>query len=183
MTEWKVGRGARCCAATGRAFAPGEEYFSALVEAADGFQRLDYAVEAWAGQETGRFFSFWKTRMPREEEEADARRIVDTEVIYRFFRKLADTDTVEKQTFRYLLALILVRKRFLRLTDFVRRDGREYLLAWDRRAEEALEVLNPEATRETLAAAQRELGCIFDMDFEEGEGEAGPVPEEAAAES
>jgi hypothetical protein len=194
MKDWKVGKGSRACAATGRAFEPGEVYYSALLEEGEGFRRLDYAADAWAEVNTGTLFSFWKTRMPTEDEGQSSRpRTVDTEVIHAVFRRLADAEGPEKQTFRYLLALMLVRKRRLRLDD-IRRDGDvEVLEVWDRTASETATVVNPEASAEALDAAQRELAVIFDMDFDEDDAsgasnveepaEAGQSAAEAEAES
>jgi hypothetical protein len=196
MADWKVERGTRRCAVSERPFEPGETYYSALLEDEEGFRRQDFCAAAWQEQDPAAFFSFWKTRLPEEgEEERPQRRFIDTDVIYTFFTRLRDAASEEKQTFRYLLALILIRKRYLRLEEFTRgADGREYLVVHDRRAEETLHILNPEATREALAAAQQELSCIFDMDFEDegpapaageeqGDGAPAAAPDDAETES
>ncbi|MBN1257725.1 MAG: hypothetical protein JXA52_08475 [Planctomycetes bacterium] len=166
MADWKVERGRKQCAATERPFEEGEVYFSVLIEQDDTFQRLDFSLEVWKEQEKNQFFSFWRTRMPSASEEPK-RRFIDTEVIYNFFTRLADAESEMKLTFRYLLALILLRKRFLRLDEIIKQDGEEYLAVWDRRVSKYLRILNPHATCETLEEAQRELSCIFDMDFVE----------------
>ncbi len=166
MVEWKVERGMPRCAGTEREFEPGERYYSALVEEGDSFRRLDFCAEAWPRQNAGEFFSFWKTRLPAETDEPK-RRFIDTNVIYSFFTRLQEAEGVGKLTFRYLLALILIRKRYLRLDSIVKQDDGEHLAIWDRRAQESLQVVNPDASREQLATAQQDLSCIFDMDFDE----------------
>ncbi|MFH0911309.1 MAG: hypothetical protein V1918_07405, partial [Planctomycetota bacterium] len=160
MADWNVERGARRCAATGRAFEAGETYYSALVEEGDSFSRFDYSPEAWGREEKDRFFSFWRTRLPAEGEEP-RRRFVDTEVIHRFFTRLEEAESPAKLAFRYLLALLLIRKRVLRLEAIERDDAGERLRVYDRRQERTLRVRNPEAAPSDLAAAQEELGAIF----------------------
>jgi hypothetical protein len=166
MTSWQVERGTKKCTACEKAFEEQENYFSALSEEKDTFRRDDYCPECWKEADREQFFSFWKTRIPAYTDEPK-RRFVDTEVIYMFFSKLEDTESVEKLLFRYLLCLILVRKRFLRLDDFAKEDDKEFLVVWDRRQEKSLKVLNPDAGEEELATAQQELACIFDMPFDE----------------
>lgn len=166
MPDWHVQRATRRCAATERPLEPGETYYSALVEEGDSFKRLDFSLAAWPEQDTSGFFSFWRTRLP-EETEAPRRRFVDTAVIHAFFTRLEEEESPAKQTFRYLLALILIRKRFLRLDGIERDAAGEYLAVHDRRRDRALQVRNPEPSAEALATAQQELGCIFDMDLDD----------------
>jgi hypothetical protein len=184
MADWKVERGPKRCAVTDRPFEEGEAYYSALAEE-DGMPvRQDYSLEAWPEVKKDAFIAFWRTRLPAAGE-PPRRRLVDTEVIHTLFTHLEDDPVPEKITFRYLLALILVRKRVLRLDDIVREGGREYLAVRDRRAGTDLRVLNPEADAETLAAAQQELSAIFDMDFEAAENaeENGETGDEERAEA
>ena len=45
--DYEVQRSARRCATSGREFAPGEKFYSALVVEGAELRRYDYAVEAW----------------------------------------------------------------------------------------------------------------------------------------
>ena len=60
-TDWDVSKGQRTCDLTGRLFAEGETYYSALVETENGFDRHDYSEESWDRLEPEKknaFFSF-----------------------------------------------------------------------------------------------------------------------------
>ncbi|MHC4871743.1 MAG: hypothetical protein ACYTFY_07850 [Planctomycetota bacterium] len=181
MADWQVEKGKKMCSPCEHIFEENEKYFSALVEREEHFARDDYCLGCWDGAEKEEFFSFWKTRMPDDNEEPK-RRFVDTQVIYMFFTKLEDAESTEKLLFRYLLCLILIRKRFLRLDDFLKEDDGEYLMIWDRKAEKILKIYNPEVTEEHLIEAQKELSCIFDMPFDD-DAEEVPAGEDSAEES
>lgn len=172
MADWQVEKGRKMCSACEHEFEEREDYFGALIENSDSFTRDNYCLGCWKDTGKDDFFSYWKTRIPSSDEEPK-RRFVDTEVIYMFFTKLEDTESVEKLLFRYLLCLILIRKRFLRLDNFLKEEGSEYLQVWDRKQEKELKVLNPDATEEGLENAQKELSCIFDMPFGDDEEESG----------
>ncbi len=178
MTDWNVRRPDRRCAATGREFEEGEVYYSALIERKQGFERVDFSAEAWADEPQERYFSFWRTRRP-EAGEPPRRRMVDVEVVHQFFNRLAGDDRPERLTLRYLLALILMRKRVLRLDATEHEGEAEVLRAYDRRAERLVRVRNPHAGPDELAAAREELACIFDMPLPEDEEHlAAPEPAE-----
>lgn len=181
MADWKVDRGKKMCSPCEHVFEENEKYFSALVDNEKYFARDDYCLGCWEKADKENFFSFWKTRMPDDNEEPK-RCIVDTQVIYMFFTKLEDAESTEKLLFRYLLCLLLIRKRFLRLDDFLKEEDGEYILVWDRRAEKSLKVYNPEVTDELLLEAQKELSCIFDMPFDD-DAEETPIEEDSNAES
>jgi hypothetical protein len=100
----------RRCAATGRELAPGEAYYSALVPDGEGWRRLDYAVEAWQGPPP-EALGWWKSQRP------DVRRAhwAPNDVLLDFFDRLEGQ--AENQDLRYVLALLLVRRRVMRLEE------------------------------------------------------------------
>lgn len=81
--------------------------------AALGMQRLDVSKEAWdAGFRPERLFSYWKTtvRQPNEKK----RLFVDDAVLMNLLRRLEDATEPQRLAFRYVLMLILMRKKLLR---------------------------------------------------------------------
>jgi uncharacterized protein YbaR (Trm112 family) len=119
----------RRCAATGRELAPGEAYYSALVPDGEGWQRLDYAVEAWQGPPP-EAIGWWKSQRP------DARRAhwAPNDVLLDFFDRLEGQ--AENQDMRYVLALLLVRRRVMRLEETQTDEhGRETLVLYCPRRE------------------------------------------------
>ncbi len=161
MTTWEVSKHRRVCSASRRPLAVGEEHYSALREGGETFVREDYALEAWEDVDKSAFFSYWRTRVP-DEEEKRKRLIIDIEAFYAFFLSLHEAQEAHRQIFRYLAALILVRKRVLRLDDIEKHEEGETLRLFDHRAKAPVTVFAPPATVEELAEAQEALNQIFD---------------------
>lgn len=124
MLDYEIHAGSRTCHETGRKIAPGEEYYSALVPEAGELLRRDYSLEAWQGPPEGAA-AHWKTRVP-ESDRADRLVWASAPAMIEFFESISDDPA--QADLRYVAALLLVRRRTLRL-ESTRRDekGREML--------------------------------------------------------
>jgi hypothetical protein len=117
--EWKIKARGHVCSVTGRPFADEEPFHTAIFEDAgtDGFVRRDFSVEAWEA-ERGRLdpFSHWRSvyEAPREE---PRKGIVEKETAEGLLRRLIDADEPATENARFVLAVMLERKRTLRETD------------------------------------------------------------------
>jgi hypothetical protein len=166
MTEYDVAKAHGRCAVSGRPIAEGEIFYTALVPAGEGFERRDYSAECWQGPPPEAVCHF-KTRLPRKEEARKT--LVDNEVLVNFFLRLADTPDEVKLRFRFVLALILLRKRLLRYESTLREGSAE---TWELRlmADRSLHrVLNPALDDSQIQELTAELGVIL----------AGHLPDDA----
>lgn len=161
---WHIARSSRTCTHTGLAIEPGQPFYSALVEKEDSFERRDFSAEAWPEVEKDDFFSYWKNK--GRAENPDKAPPVDYERLLGFFDSLEGAAEPGKRLFRYVLALILVRRRRLRLDDMSRVPEGDRLVVYDRRSNRALEIIASEASREELEKTQEKLNQLFDCDFE-----------------
>ncbi len=168
VVEWQVAKSSRVCAHTGRVLEEGEVHYSALVEDGEGFVREDYAGEAWPDVDKGRFFGYWRTRVP-DAGEPRRRLVIDVEAFYSFFASLEDPQEPHRQVFRYLVSLILTRKRVLRLDEIEKGPEGDHLVLYDRRAEQTVRVFCPPVTDEQLAQAQENLNEIFECQIDPAE--------------
>lgn len=120
---YEITRSTGQCALTGRTLEPGEAYMSTLVESdptaavtpatALGLHRVDVSMEAWdQGQRPQRLFSHWKSIVPQPNQKKKL--FVDDEVLMNLLRRLADASEPQRLAFRFVLALILMRKKLLR---------------------------------------------------------------------
>lgn len=116
------------CAFTGKALEPGEAYVATLVEvepspedgAAEpsaagqlGFKRIDVALSAWEeGRRPENLFSHWRATAPQPNEKKKL--FVDNEVLLQLFRRLGEDERDDRLAFRFVLGLILMRKKMLR---------------------------------------------------------------------
>ena len=162
---WHIARSTRTCAGSGEPIPAGIPFFSALIESGETFERRDFLPEAWSGADKALFFSYWKNKGVEAGEEK--RRSVDYDRLLAFFDSLEGAEEPQKRLFRYVLALILVRRRRLRLEDAGRVEGGDRLVLHDRRREGMVEIIAPEASREELAAVQAKLNELFECDVEE----------------
>ncbi len=109
MIDYEVQRCTRHCAASGRELQPGEEFYSTLTAEGAQVVRRDYAAEVWQGppEET---LGWWKSHMP----ERDAKKLhwAPNDVMLELLESLESRP--EKQDMRYVLSLLLVRRRVLR---------------------------------------------------------------------
>lgn len=160
---WHIGRCTRTCAGSGRPIEPGQPFYSALIDKDDSFERRDYSADVWAEVDKGEFFSYWKNKGLQT---ADRTPPMDYDRLLAFFDGLEGAEEPGKRLFRYVLALVLVRRRRLRLDDMSRTPEGDRLVVWDRRnGGRTLEILAPEAGREELEKTQEKLNELFDCDF------------------
>lgn len=162
--DWELARTTGRCAATGRAFGEGEAYYAALFETPAGLERRDYSLEAWSGPPEGSF-CHWRGRIPIRERKPAALEI-DGQMLSQLFVSLEEEQSETRQQFRFVLALLLLRKRLLRFEQAVRKDGQEF---WQMRllSDKSLhQVLNPRLGEEQIARLSAQLTALLSGEME-----------------
>jgi hypothetical protein len=154
MTDYQIQEHTRCCAATGRELRPGERFYTVLLEEAGKFVRKDYSSEAWQGPPEGTF-SFWSGRVPARNE--DRRPRIDDEMLVDCFGRLEGETEPGRLNFRYVLALLLMRRKRLKFEEVRTEDGQEVLCLRCSRTRASHQVVNPRLTEEEMAAVQDEV--------------------------
>lgn len=166
MEQWELARPTGVCGVTGRELREGEEYYAVLFEDADSFRRVDYCLEVWKGPPQEAFCHF-KTRVPVREA-TRKRLLVDDDMLINLFLRLADQTEPLRLQFRFVLALILMRKRLLRYQETIQDGGVEYWLMNLAKEQSVHRVLNPHLTDEQTEGVSRQLGAILHGDALEG---------------
>jgi len=154
--EYEIQHGGRKCSKTGREFSPGETYYSVLVFEQGQWKRYDYAAEAWQGPPPDAF-GWWKSQVPQT---AARKHWAPNDVMLDFWDQLADEP--DKQDIRYVLTLLLIRRRVFRLESEQRlADGRELLVVYCPRREVVYQVpaVVPEQAR--IRQIQEELTALL----------------------
>jgi hypothetical protein len=155
--DYDVQRFTRHCATSGRELAPGEEFYTALVVEGAEVRRLDFAIEAWQGPPE-RSLGWWKSRVPMPE--ARRPRMAPNEALLEVFVGLEGV--AEKADMRLVLALLLVRRRVLRLekqeTDAA---GRETLTLFCPRDEATYSVISVMPNEARAQEIQDELSRLL----------------------
>jgi hypothetical protein len=156
MTDYEIQGPARVCAATGRELRPGDR-FHAVLEARDGgLVRTDYAAGAFPGAPAGAI-AHWTGRVPASDK--PRKPVINDEVLLGCFERLTESADENGRNFRYVAALLLMRKKRFRFEDVARdaASGRDVLILKDAKAGAVHEVADPRLTDEQTAAVQAEL--------------------------
>ncbi len=180
MKPWETVKPTGACAITGRELAEGEEFYAVLFEDGESFRRQDYALEAWTTPPEGAYCHF-KSRVPVREPK-QKRLFVDDEMLVNLFLRLAEETSPAKLQFRFVLSLILMRKRILRYEETVLDGDHEF---WQMRLvrEQSLHrVLNPRLSDEQIEGVSRQLGAILQGNQAEDAGLVDLAGDQAAGE-
>lgn len=152
----------KSCFATGRELLPGMRCHSALVEQNGRLVRIDYAEEAWKGPPEGTV-GHWSCTVP-EAEMAKAPPL-DSAAMMRYFEQLSEEPNPAREKFRFILALLLLQKRKLRIEGTREEDGTEYLQLAGSRGEGPFEIPNQQLDDEEMNRLQEELSTHLAVEW------------------
>jgi hypothetical protein len=155
MTDYQIQAPTRRCAVTGRELRPGEKYFSALLDEAGRFARHDYGPESWSGPPPGAV-AHWAGRVPTGGEAA-RRPPIDDELLVECFQRLDGATEPARVHFRYVVALLLMRRKRFKFEDVHKDATGETLTLRDTRSGERYHVTDPGLTEDAMAAVQDEV--------------------------
>ncbi len=174
--NWNIRTRAQVCAHSARPFAEGEVLVTALVEdvKTGELARRDYALEAWPEVEAqlAPGFSFWRTAYEVTKVEGRPE-IVEKESAEVLLRRLCEEDSIATEKTRYILAVMLERKKQLKQTGTRETEEASYLIYEQPKSGEVFLIRDPELKLAQLEEVQLEVSRLLG-----GGGEAAP---EAAA--
>ncbi|MHC4206543.1 MAG: hypothetical protein ACYSTT_17965 [Planctomycetota bacterium] len=162
MSEWEITKSLGQCSGTERKIEYGEEYFAALVETGEGLQRRDFCAEYWEDQKP-EVFCYWKTRLPEQGQKKQL--FVDDQMLMAFFERLEKETEQEKVNFRFVLALILMRKRILKYDETKNVDDQEIWCLRIVGEKQIVEVINPHLDEEQIEQLSSQIGEILQTDL------------------
>jgi len=173
VTDYKIRKRDSVCSVSGRPFAPGDVVVSVITEEGEGFVRRDMHEDCFAERE-GEAYCFWRSRYP--EPPAPPNRL-DYDLAQTFFDRLLKEADPARDGLVFTLALLLSRKRRLKIKETRRLPEGELLRVVVPRAEEdeVLSVRAPRLDAEEVERLQRDLEALF--------GLPGSEPEEPPAEA
>lgn len=154
MTDYQIQPNTRRCAATGRELKPGEKVYTVLLDESGKFIRQDYSSESWAGPPPNAF-SFWAGLVPASE--ASKRPRFDDDLLADCFARLEGQTEPSRLSFRYVVALLLMRRKRLKFDEAKKVDDREVLCVRDVRTGTQHQVVNPRLTEDEMASVQDEV--------------------------
>jgi len=163
MEEWEIAKSLGYCYGTGRKIEPGQQYVATLVQTEEGLQRRDFCIEYWQ-REKPEVFCYWKTTLPHPDQKRHI--FVDDDMLMAFFERLENETEQEKVNFRFVLMLILVRRRKLKYDSTRIEQGREIwrlrVVGGDGRY---VEVVNPNLSEQEIEQLSSQLGQILQTEL------------------
>ncbi len=166
--QYEIAKPSGACAATGEPIEPGEIMIATLAERAedDGFERRDYSARAWEnGARPRGMIGHWRTVMPTPD--AEPKPFIDDDSLLGMFHQLEDAEEPSRLAFRFVLALMLLRKRMLRPAGVEKRGDQTIMLVRARGAhgwsadDPPIEVVDPGLDEQTLESVTDQLGQVI----------------------
>jgi hypothetical protein len=175
--EWdgKISQATLSCAATGRALAAGETFYSGLRLADGAFARVDFSADAWPAQDPAAFLSWWRQVVPHPERKARVLKL-DAASLGRIFNDLKESSERPQHCFCYVVALCLARMKKLHLVA-IERDERSPILVFEDRPNRATHRLrDPGMSSDEEEQVRRNLMDIISIDGDEASREIPATP-------
>ncbi|MDA0658278.1 MAG: hypothetical protein O2931_03710 [Planctomycetota bacterium] len=145
--EFEVKRLTKRCATTDQELRAGEVYFSALVQQGAEVVRQDFCSEAWQGPPTGTI-GWWTGTVPSLE--TTRTHWAPQDVMLHLFEELADQP--DQADLRYLLTLLMIRRRILRVQNTENVGGSEFLIVHSAKLDQDIrvQVITPSPARKQV---------------------------------
>lgn len=157
--NYEIPRPAGACTVSGKVIAPDEKFIAAVRETPAGFERVDVSTEHWEQFDKSSLLGFWQATMPHLQQKRKV--FVDDEVLCSLFERLADASEPAKVNFRFVLGLILMRKRLL-VYETTRHDaGHDVWVVRLRGKEQKLDLLDPKLDETQVSDVSQQLHQIL----------------------
>lgn len=151
------------CAVSGEAIEPDDKFVAAIRETPTGLERLDVRPDFWNAFDKNGLLAFWQATMPRPEQKKKV--FVDDETLCTLFERLSDAVEPAKVGFRFVLGLILMRKRLIAY-EGVRHDaGRDIWIVKPRGRDDRLEMIDPKLDESQIGDVSQQLGEILNQEM------------------
>jgi hypothetical protein len=142
------------CSQTGQPLEAGDVCYSAVVEKGNEWVRIDFSAGAWTGPPEGAL-GYWRLTVPARDQ--TRRRALDPDALLRHFEQLCEDVNPGRENFRYVLALLLVQRRRLRITHTRSDADGSVLELAGMQGEGPFEVRDQQLAESEIAALQQEL--------------------------
>lgn len=164
--DWKIRSRSRECFHTQRPFEDGDPFFTAIFPdpETDGYLRRDYSAAAWEELHDGFEippFSYWRAIFKIPPPPVEKPQVIEKHSAESTLRRLIDEDLPTTIHARYILALMLERKRTLIQVD-VKEVGGSRLLIYEHKATgDAFIIVDPRLKLDEIQKIQEEVADLL----------------------
>jgi hypothetical protein len=164
MTEWNIQSRAHACAACGKAFVDKEVYHTLLFDEKAEFRRSDICQGCWQKQysegarERKGFISYWHgvyhapppPSEPIQKENAES-----------LLRKLIELNDPHYIPAAYILAVMLERKRWLKIKEQIVREGQRVFIYEQPKSGDIFTIVDPNLQLNQLETVQHDVAALL----------------------
>jgi hypothetical protein len=178
MMDWNIQSRAHACQACGRAFADKQGYHTVLFDERGGYLRQDVCEPCWTAQHSQGisdrkgFISQWRGVFEIPPAVPDP---IQKETAESLLRKLLEQGNAADGPACFILAVMLERKRVLKVKEQVEREGRRVLLYEHAKTGELFTLIDPGLKLDQLGQVQHDVSRLLEH------GLTPPPPAAAAA--
>lgn len=164
ITEWNIqGRG-HGCEACGKSFADKESYHTLLVEEKTEFRRSDVCVDCWQSkfadaQTRNGFISHWQGLYAAPPPVTEA---IQKETAETLLRKLIELNDAQYIPAGFILAVMLERKRILKVKEQLVRDGQRVFIYEQPKSGDVFTITDPNLRLDQLEQVQRDVAALLE---------------------
>jgi hypothetical protein len=179
MNEWNIQSRAHACEACGQPFADKQPYHTLLFEQPPDLRRSDICEACWQNQfsdgarEHKGFISHWQGIYEAPTPQVDA---IQKDTAETVLRKLIEQNDPCHAAAGYILAVMLERKRILKVKEQIVRDGQRVFVYEQPKTGDIFTIADPNLRLDQLEEVQRDVAMLL----EQGVNPAAPVAEIAA---
>ena len=165
MTEWNIQSRAHACTACGKSFADKEAYHTLLFDERADFHRLDICQSCWqkqysdGGRDRKGFVSYWQGVYEAPVPQAEA---IQKETAESLLRKLIELNDPHYIPAGYILAVMLERKRLLRVKEQLVRDGHRVFIYEQPKTGDVFTIVDPNLQLNQLEQVQHDVAALLE---------------------
>ncbi len=177
MIDWNIQSRAHTCQACGKHFADQQHYHTLLFDAKHEFKRQDVCEACWQAQfsEGARdrkgFVSYWQGVY--EAPPAAPPEPMQKETVESLLRKIMELNDPQYTAASYILAVMLERKRLLKIKEQLKRDGQRIFIYEHPKSGDVFTIPDPDLQLDQLEQVQHDVAQLLEHGLN-------PPPETAA---
>lgn len=181
MNDWNIQSRAHACEACAKPFVDRQPYHTLLFDETQDFRRQDVCPECWQtrcsgeGRARAGFLSYWQGLYEAPPPVTDA---IQKETAETLLRKLIEQNDPRYAPAGYILAVMLERKRILKVKEQIIRDGKRTFIYEQPRTGDIFTITDPALRLDQLEEVQRDVAALLEHGLNPPSGaEAAPTAE------
>ncbi|PYI86131.1 MAG: hypothetical protein DME26_09635 [Verrucomicrobia bacterium] len=165
MNDWNIQSRAHSCQVCGKPFADKETYHTLLFDVKQDFLRKDICDACWKGQHSSGasdrkgFVSYWQGVYEAPPPRMDP---IQKETAESLLRKLIESKDPQYVAATYILAVMLERKRLLKVKEQIVRDGHRVFIYEQPATGDLFTIPDPNLQLNHLDQVQREIAALLE---------------------